>query len=338
MTFRQLHVGREEQIVDPDIEIVDAHHHLFDRPALRYMFDEYLADVRSGHRVVASVYVETLAFARADGPEMLRPLGEVEFANGLGAMSASGVYGDVRLCAAIVSYADLRLGASIGDYLDQAIGLAPQRFRGVRQITIDDPREAPYRFITNRPPRAVMQHPAFREGFRELGRRGLSFDAAMFHHQLNDLIKLADAFPETTIVLNNLGHTMSLDMGEEERKETFSQWKAALSDLGRRSNVMCKVGGLGLPFWGFGLEERTDPIGSQELATLWRPFVETAIEAFGADRCMMESNYPPDSRSCGYVPLWNALKTIVRGASTGEKKALFHDTAMRVYRINKAHG
>jgi L-fuconolactonase len=334
MTFRQLHVGRDESILEPDIEIVDAHHHLFDRPALRYLLDDYLKDVQSGHRVVASVYVETLAFARPSGPEMMRPLGEVEFANGLGAMSASGAYGDVRLCAAIVGYADLRYGAAIGEYLDRAMELAPDRFRGVRQITIDDPSEAPYRFITNRPPRAITRHTAFKEGFREIGRRGLTFDAAMFHHQLNDVAEIADAFPDTTIVLNHSGHAMCLDMDDQSRREVFDVWRHALFDLARRQNVVCKVGGLGLPFWGFGLDERSDAIGYEELSTLWRPYVEVAIEAFGVNRCMMESNYPPDSRACGYVPLWNALKHIVRGASKEEKSALFRDTAARVYRID----
>src|SRR2546422_6802244 len=137
MTHRQLHVGRDEPIIDPDIPIIDAHHHLFDRPALRYMLDEYLADVRAGHRIVASVYVETQAFARPGGPEVLRTLGEIEFANGVGAMGASGVYGDCRVAAAIVGYADLRFGDAVGEMLDRALALAPERFRGVRQITIE---------------------------------------------------------------------------------------------------------------------------------------------------------------------------------------------------------
>jgi L-fuconolactonase len=335
MTFGRLYAGRDEPILDPELPIVDAHHHLFDRPALRYMFDDYLADVRAGHRVVASVYVETQAFVRRDGLDMMRPLGEIEFANGVGAMATSGAYGDALICAAIVGYADLRYGAAIGEYLDRAMEIAPSRFRGVRQIAIDDPSEAPYRFITIRPPRAIMQHSCFREGFAQLGKRGLSFDAAVFHHQLDEVMKLADAFPDTPIVLNHSGHTMCLDMDEHGRRDAYKIWRASLFELARRPNVICKIGGLGLPFWGFGLEWRADPVGHLELASLWRPYVEASIEAFGVNRCMMESNYPPDSRSCGYVPLWNALKHVVRGASDEEKKALFHDTAMRVYRIDR---
>jgi L-fuconolactonase len=343
MSFRQLLVGRDEPIIDADIPIIDAHHHLFDRaalphiPALRYLLEDYLADVQAGHRIVASVYVETQAFARRNGPEMLRPLGEVEFANGIGAMAASARYGDCRACAAIVAHADLRFGDAIGEYLDQALALAPERLRGIRQVSLDHPSDAPFRFMGHRPPRGILQSPGFRQGFSQLAKRGLSFDAAVFHLQLPELAELADAFPDTTIVLNHMGQAMGLDMGEQERADVFRAWRKALHDLARRPNVVCKIGGLGLPFWGLGFEERTDPVGYLELATAWRPFVEASIEAFGAQRCMMESDYPVDSRSCGFVPLWNALKTIVRSASLQEKAALFHDTAARVYRIDAAH-
>jgi L-fuconolactonase len=332
MSFPQLHAGRDEPILEPDLKIIDAHHHLLMRPGLRYLLDEYLADATAGHRIVASVYMEVLTFARRDGPEALRPLGEVEFANGCGAMCAGG-YSDVQACAGIVGQADMRLGDGVAALLDRALQAAPERFRGVRQIAIDHPSDAPYRFITNRPPRGIYQSPGFRPAMRQLVQRGLSFDVALFHSQLGDVIELADAFPDATLVLNHAGHAMAMDMSEAERQDVFRTMRASLIELGRRPNVHCKIGGLGLPFWGFGLEQRSDPIGYQELATLWRPLVETSIEAFGPQRCMMESNFPIDGRSAGFVPLWNALKYIVRGASAEDKAALFHDTAVRVYRL-----
>jgi predicted TIM-barrel fold metal-dependent hydrolase len=204
----------------------------------------------------------------------------------------------------------------------------------VRQITIDDPTEPPYRYLTLRPARGIIRHPEFRNGFAEVAKRGLTFDAAMFHHQLGDLADLADAFPDTTIVLGHAGHMQAMGMDAKARDELFKTVRTTLFDLARRPNIVAKVGGLGLPFWGFGFEDRTDPIGYLELAATWKPYVETSIEAFGADRCMMESNYPPDGRSAGFVPLWNALKHIVRGASPDEKSALFSATAARVYRLD----
>jgi L-fuconolactonase len=333
-SFRQLGLGRDEHVLDPEPPIIDAHHHLFVRPTLHYMLDEYLQDVQSGHNIIASVYVEAGSMRRPDGPEMLRPLGEIEFANQVGIAAASADSGNCRVCAAIVGYADFRFGDAIGEYLDQALAIAPDRLRGFRQVAIDHPTDAPYRFIPVPPPRGLLRHPSFRDGFAHLATHGLSFDAAVFHHQLDEIAELADSFPDTTIVLDHSGHTMCLGMDADERADIFCTWRSNLHALSRRPNVLCKIGGLGLPFWGFGFEERTDPIGYLELARVWKPYVESSIEIFGATRCMFESNYPPDSRSCGYVPLWNAFKYIVRDLSADARAAVFYGTAARVYRID----
>jgi L-fuconolactonase len=332
-TVKQALVGRDEPILDPGIPIIDAHHHLFLRPTVRYLLDDYVADITAGHRVIASVYVETQAFARTDGPALLRPVGEVEFANGMGAMADSGLFGPARICAAIVGYADMRLGDEVGRLLDRCMQTAPERFRGVRQITLDHESPLPWAYTPVRPPVGVMENPAFRDAFRHLGPRGLIFDAAVFDHQLAEICDLADAFPETTITINHAGMAMGMGVEGAARDDLFHLWRQRLAEVARRPNVFCKVGGFGLPFWGFGLEHRDDPIGYRELADLWRPWVETAVELFGPSRCMAESNYPPDRRSCGYVPLWNALKSIVSGMSETEKSDFFWRTAARVHQI-----
>jgi L-fuconolactonase len=120
---------------------------------------------------------------------------------------------------------------------------------------------------------------------------------------------LADAFPNTQFIINHVGQAVVMHLPAHERPAVFQELREALRELGRRPNITCKIGGMGLPFWGFGFENRADPIGYLELAAAWKPLVEMAIEAFGADRCMMESNFPPDGRAAGFVPLWNALKT-----------------------------
>lgn len=331
--MKQLFAGRDEPILDPEIPIVDAHHHLFLRPTLRYLLDDYLADVTAGHRIVASVYVETQAFVQADGPALMRPVGEVEFANGMAAMAASGLYGDAKLCAGIIGYADMRLGDDVGRLLDRCMETAPERFRGVRQITLEHESELPWAYTPVKPPQGVLQNPAFREAFRHLGPRGLIFDAAVFDHQLKDIAKLADAFPDTDITINHAGMAMGMGVTGDDRMELFRVWRERLTEVAKRPNIYCKVGGFGLPFWGFGFEERDDPIGYRELADCWRPWVETAVELFGPDHCMAESNYPPEGRSCGYVPLWNALKHIVSGMTGDEKADLFWKTACKVHRI-----
>jgi predicted TIM-barrel fold metal-dependent hydrolase len=297
------------------------------------MLEEYLSDVQTGHKVVASVYVESRSFIKPDGPEALRPIGEVEFANGIGAIGLSGCLGPPRVCAAIVGYADFRLGDALAEFFDSAMQIAPSRFRGVRQVTMEPPTEALYRLFPHPPPRGIMQSNGFDRAFAHLAPRGLSFDAAIFNHQVGDVIALADRFPDTTIILNHMGTVLAMDLSDQERTEVFRQWGASLRELARRDNVFCKIGGLGVPFWDFGFIGRDQPASSVALAEAWKPHVETAIEAFGAHRCMMESNFPPDGESCGYVPLWNAMKRIVNGASSEDKAALFHGTAAKVYRI-----
>ena len=325
--------GRDEPILDPDLAIVDSHHHLFDLPGNRYMLDDYLADVTAGHRIVASVYCETQTFSRNDGPLALRPLGEVEFANGVAAMTATGAYGDCKVAAAIIGHANLTLGAEIAPLLDRCLASAPDRFRGVRQVTIEYPDDRPFKYVMTQKPRAgLLDTPGFPLGLAELEKRGLTFDAAVFDPSLPKLTALIDRFPNLTVILNHMGIAIGVDMTPAEKAEVFRTWSSSLRELAKRPNVFCKISGLGMPNWGFEFELREDVVGSEELARAWRPYVETAIEAFGPARCMLASNFPPDGRSCGYTPLWNAYKILTRAAGADERAALFHDTAKRVYR------
>lgn len=329
--------GRDEPILAPDLPIVDAHFHLFDLPGNSYMLPDYLADAQAGHNVVASVYCETQTFSRKEGPEWLRPLGEVEFANGVAAMTASGVYGPCRVNAGIVGHANMTLGARIGELLDRCLATAPERFRGVRHVTLDYPNERPFKFImTHRPPPGLLETPGFPLALAELDKRGLTFDAAIYDPSLPRMAHFADQFPNLIFVLNHIGMPVGVDMSAEEKRALFSRWSQDLKAIARRPNVLCKISGLGMPLFGFGFESRADAIGSRELAAAWRPYVEATIDAFGVDRCMMASNFPPDGRSTGFVPLWNAYKRILSGYSAAETSALFAHNAARIYRLDVA--
>jgi L-fuconolactonase len=330
------HEGRDEAILEPDMPIVDSHHHLFDRPGNRYIADDLLADVNAGHKVLATIYCETQAFNRISGPDWLRPLGEVEFANGVGAAHASGLYGPTRLCAGIIGHADLRFGARIGELLDRCIDAAPERYRGVRHVTIEYPDDRPFQYVSiQKPPAGLLDDPAFHAGLAEVAQRGLVFDAAIFNPSLPKVAELADRFPQLSIVLNHMGTAVGVDMSAAEKAETFDIWRRDLRAVAQRDNIRCKVGGLGMPMWGFGFEDREHPLGYAELAQAWAPYIDTAIEAFGPGRCMMESNFPPDGRSCGYVPLWNALKHLTLGYSPEQREQMFYSNALSIYSIDR---
>jgi L-fuconolactonase len=320
----------QEEILEPDLPIVDPHHHLWDRPGWRYLIDELLADLNSGHRIIATVFLQCRAMHRAGGPEPLRPVGETEFVNGVAAMSASGGYGTARICAGIVGHADLRLGAAVRPVLEAHLRAGGDRFRGIRHSNAWDasvPRP------TNAPVPHLLGEHAFREGFAELAPLGLSFDAWLYHPQIPELTALARAFPETAIVLNHVGGPLGIGAYTGRRDAMFADWTASIRDLATCPNVSVKLGGLGMPLTGLGLHEQAEPPSTARLADASRPYFETCIEAFGAERCMFESNFPVDKESFSYAAYWNACKLLTRGAGAAERDALFRGTAARFYRI-----
>ncbi|MET4701197.1 L-fuconolactonase [Constrictibacter sp. MBR-5] len=324
---------RSEPALEPDLPIVDPHHHLWDRPHWRYMLDDLLADTRQGHDIVATVFVQCRAFHRAGGPEAMRPVGETEFVAGVAAMSESGIYGPTRVCAGIVGHADLRLGEGVRPVLEAHVAAGGGRFRGIRHITAWD-ADASLMNPGYSPPRYLLADPAFRAGFAELGKLGLTFDAWLYHPQIDDLTDLAAAFPDTGIVLDHVGGPIGIGAYAGRRDAVFADWSAAIRRLAQRPNVHVKLGGIGMRINGFDFHEHDDPPSSERLADAWRPYIETCIEAFGADRCMFESNFPVDKGSYGYGVFWNACKLLAKGASAAEKTALFNGTAARFYRLD----
>ena len=339
-----------EPVIEPELPIVDPHHHLWDRRgpvspasarhpfedalalAPRYLLDEFLADLGSGHNVRATVFVECRSMYRAEGPLEFAPVGETEFVNGVAAMSASGLYGLTRVCAGIVGHADLRLGAHVADVLDAHLAADGGRFRGVRHSAPFDADPAVLGPLA-RMPAGLYGDATFRAGFAQLAPRGLSFDAWLLEPQIDELTDLATAFPDTSIVLDHVGTPLGIGRYAGRRTERFSLWRDAILRLAERPNVAVKLGGLAMPFCGFDGEWSARPPTSSDLAALWRPYIETCIEAFGAERCMFESNFPVDLHTCSYRTLWNALKRVAAGASTAEKAVLFSETARRIYRL-----
>ncbi len=324
----------EEDIIEPERPICDPHHHLWDFPTNRYLLDELLEDTGTGHHIVSTVFVECTAFYREGGPAALRPVGETEFVNGQAAMAASGRYGTTQACAGIVSFADLCLGDRVQKVLEAhiAAGGPAKRFKGIRHAAGWDASEDVANSHTN-PPQHLLLDKTFREGFARLAPLGLSFEGWQYFKQIPELTDLARAFPETTIILNHFGGPMGIGPYEDRWPDFDAQWRADIAELAKCENVVAKLGGLGMARCGFKFHRRDAPPGSEELAEAWGPFMHHAIEQFGPGRCMFESNFPVDKVSCSYPVLWNALKRIAAGYSEDEKQAMFHDTAVRVYRL-----
>ena len=341
-----------EAIIEPDLPIIDPHHHLWDLrammpmfpeprhrfidtlvPVAHYTFDQFNAEVsQSGHNVIATVFMECGAFYNGAYGDALKPVGEVEYVNGVAAQSASGLYGNTRLCDGIVGHADLLGGAGAGEVLDALCAAAPARFKGIRHQGAWDADPDVLGPPFHAPPQ-LYRDATFREGFAQLGQRGLSFDAWILEPQLPDVIDLARAFPETPICLDHCGTPLGMASYSGKLEERFDIWRANIIELGKCENVMVKLGGLAMHNCDLPSQGPAAGLGSDVLAPMWKPYIETCIEAFGTKRAMFESNYPVDRWGATYPVLWNTFKRITANASADEKADLYCGNAARFYRM-----
>lgn len=317
-----------EAALDPELPIVDAHHHFYDRPGWRYLEDDYRADANSGHAVRASVYMQALTRYRASGPDALKPVGETDYV-----VAATRDDTSPAIAAGIVGHADLRLGAAIRDVLEAHIDAGRGRFRGIRHLTTWD-ADATLANPLTAAPAGLLLDPAYRAGFAQLAPLGLSYDAWLFFPQLPDLIDTAKAFPETTIIVDHCGGVVRIGAYEDRDDEVFERWSASMRRLAELPNVHVKLGGLGMRINGFGFDKGSTPPSSELLARTWKPWIATCIDAFGPDRCMFESNFPVDKGSYSFAVGWNAFKRLTAACSASERQALFEGTARRVYRLD----
>lgn len=321
-----------EDALMPHLPIVDAHHHLWQTPR-RERLDPYLpealfADITgSGHNVIATVYVDCFANYRDSGPEHLRVVGETEYVDSV-AEEAIRIGGKVAgACSAIVGNGDLMLGAAVSEILDAHID-ASTRFRGIRRMTLSDV-DAPIM-----PPELMASAP-FREGFKELAKRQLTFDASCFHSQLNEVVDLARAFPEVTIVLNHTGTPLGTGRYADGRVDGFAEWKRNMSNISKCENIVVKIGGLNMESSGLGVsQDAVSPMSSEQLALRQRNYILHTIDLFGPKRCIFESNFPVDMWYVSYTLLWNVFKRVVEDFSAEDLTDLFSETANRVYRLN----
>jgi L-fuconolactonase len=323
---------REEPALEPDLPIVDAHHHLWDRQSGRYLAEEFGADVGSGHRVVSTVYVQCRSMLRQDGPDAMKPVGEVEFANGIAAMFASGSYGQARCCQAIVGGADLTLVRELPSVLETMLQVSGGRLRGIRNPLAWHDSPAVVSSPVS-PPRGLISSASFQQGVETLARYGLTLDVWVYHTQLDELYELARRVPDVTVVVDHFGGPIGVGVYAHQSVQVRAQWRRSLGRLASLPNTRMKLGGAGMKVFGFDFASRKLPPSSHDLSATLRPYFEACIEFFGVDRCMFESNFPVDKGMFSYGVLWNAFKRLASAMSADEKAALFSRTAASTYRL-----
>jgi len=320
-----------ETILEPDLEIVDPHHHLWDFPGNRYLLDELLSDFSSGHNIVASVHTQCRSMYRSEGPEDMKPVGETEFVNGIAAMSASGMYGKTVACAGIIGATDLLLGEKVRPVLEAHMEAGGGRFRGIRpSVAWHESSEVRALDI----PSGILMDRRARDAIREIARLELTLDLWCFFTQLDEVCDVARAFPNVKVIINHTGGPVGIGPYEGKEAEVYRQWKEKLIALAALPNTYMKLGGLGMRYSGIKANYDAPPLGSIELAKRWALYIHTAIDLFGPNRCMYESNFPVDKGVCSYHVLWNAFKRLSEHYSDAEKKMLFSQTALDVYSLN----
>ncbi len=331
-----------EEALEPALPICDPHHHLWDQRetfVYRYLLEEFFADMSGGHNIVSTVFLECEAYYRdidrLGGDPNMAPVGETEFVRGMAAMADASYYGKTRVAAAIVGFADLRLGEGVKDILQAHIEAGGGRFRGIRHSTAHDENDGIMGAEHTAPNAGLLYDETFRQGFAQLAPLNMSFDSWFYHPQMPELIDLAQAFPETPIVMDHVGAPLGIGPYAGRRDEIFASWSENVTALAKCPNVHVKLGGLAMKLTGFGHHKLDIPPSSEVLAEDWKPYLMHCIEAFGPERCMFESNFPVDKASCAYTTLWNAFKRVASDFSAGEKASLFHGTAARFYRIEE---
>ncbi|MDA3039591.1 MAG: amidohydrolase family protein [Actinomycetota bacterium] len=324
-----------EPILDPDLAICDPHHHYWHHPTNPYLLEQLHADTEAvdedgrSHNVESTVFVECMAEYLTDGPPALRPVGETRFVTEAAERSATS---SGAVIAGIVSFADLALGAAVEDVLDAHVEAGRGRFRGIRHATSwsDDPKI--HNAHTN-PPEGLMADREFRTGFDVLGRMGLSFDAWLYHTQLADLVDLARAHPDTTVILDHLGGPLGIGPFKGQRSAVLDACRGPLTALASCPQVFVKLGGIGMSIYGDGWHKMDTRPSSEDVAARWGDHIRFIIDLFGPDRCMFESNFPVDKTGIDYPVLWNAFKRIADGYDQTERAALFAGAARAAYRI-----
>ncbi len=323
-----------EAAIDPDRLIVDAHHHLWDRAGSTYLAPELLADLTGSHNVVRSVFVECMSEYDPQRAEHLRPVGETEFVRRQAAATEE-MSGDAGpTIGAIIGYADMMLGSAVEEVLTAHVEAGGGSFRGVRHATSWDASDR-IREGHCKPFEQMMRTSEFHAGVRTLAGMGLTFDAWLFHPQLDDVCALADAVPEATIILDHLGGPLGIGPYSDDRDAVRTDWRAGISRVAQRENIVVKVGGIGMEmYYGMGWAELPAPPGSEEVAAHWSDDVRYCIDTFGPDRSLAESNFPVDRSTLPYPVLWNALQIIADDYANAEQDRIFSGTATEVYRLD----
>ena len=305
---------RPEAVLEPDLPICDAHHHLWEYPGNVYLGKDLIEDA-VGHNIVRTVVVEAWGRNIRSGGKMREPAEETALA----VAESNRNPGRTRIAGGIVGYADLMAGGAVERVIESHITAGQGRLRGIRPAL-----------------GSVLTDKRFHQGCSVVSKHDLVLDVAVHYQHLPELVGLAAKHPETPIIINHLGLLPTRLPNQNPPGETgdydSEHWKGIITRIAGCETLYIKLGGLGMDLVSAGWKKPTNP-DSAELAQIMKPWYLFCIEKFGADRCMLESNFPVDRRSFSYNVHWNAAKRLTGDLSPAERYSLFYATAVRAYRL-----
>ena len=319
----------KEEVIDPDREIVDAHHHLWPQPGMHYDIQNLLSDTNSGHNIVQTVFAECGAAYRISGPEHLKCVGETEFVAERSKKALNEV-GSTKI-AGIVGYADLT-NKNLDEILEAHEEAGNGLFKGIRHSGAHEPRPEGLSIPGPALPNQFARDD-FKRGVARLGELEFSYDTWIFHHQIAEFRDLAEAVPNTIMILDHFGTPLGVGHYAKKREEIYEAWKEDIEAVSKCENVFVKLGGMAMPDNGYGWENDDRPPTSDEFIAVQERYYDHTIKCFGPGRCIFESNFPVDRLSLSYRTLWNAFKKIAKKYSEEEQDLMFSGVARKVYRL-----
>ena len=325
----------KEEIINPELPIIDPHHHLWNgdnqlASSFPYLIDNLSEDTNSGHNIVGTIFMECAQGYYQEGEDKYKPIGETEYV--MKVIKDSKKTSNSANIIGIISFADLMLGSEVKDVLNQHILIGEGLFKGIRHAAGWDQSNEIHNSHSN-PIKNIYYDPSFRKGAEELIKLNLTFDSWHYHNQISDLSIFAKDYPELTIIHDHFGGPLGVGPYQGKKQEIFKKWKDDISQLSENKNVHSKLGGLAMPVNGWNFHKQDKPATSDQIIEMHYDYYLHAIECFGVDRCMFESNFPVDRRSISYHVLWNAFKKMVSNYSNEDKNKLFFQNAKDIYGV-----
>jgi predicted TIM-barrel fold metal-dependent hydrolase len=301
--------------LDP-LPIIDAHAHFWDLEARHYPW-------LRGPELIAFRYGDYSAIRRTYLPpdyhrdsKHFRVIGMVHVE---AEHDPADPVGETRWLARVAEQTGLPSACVCQAWLDRAdvaeVLAAQAMFPFVKGIrhkpgAASDPRDA------RRGAPGSMDDSVWRRGFAMLARHRMSFDLQTPYWHLDAAADLAADFPETQIIINHAG------LPADRSEEGLRAWRKALEGMAVHANVALKISGIGLPGRPWTVLDN-------------RAIVRDAIAVFGTERCVFASNFPVDSLVADFGTIFSGYREITRDFPDEDIAKLFHDNALRIYRLKE---